>query len=165
MLRGEGWKTWIIQRALIPINLLQFLVFSKDCKYPELVGDGYCHDLTNNAECNYDGGDCCVLEQNIITDHCSECVCHVQETCASDGGHPLAGDGFCNDETNIEGCMFDGLDCCGIVDDYFDYTRDPITTFCEECVCYGTVHTSLEISLSAKKILRYMVLSWTMHKV
>ena len=24
-----------------------------------LVGDGYCQDLTNTAECNFDGGDCC----------------------------------------------------------------------------------------------------------
>ena len=23
------------------------------------VGDGVCNDETNNAECNYDGGDCC----------------------------------------------------------------------------------------------------------
>ena len=105
-----------------------------------LIGDGYCHDVANNAECNYDGGDCCQLEQNVKTDHClrpTECVCRVQETCASDGGHPLAGDGFCNDETNIEGCLFDGLDCCEIVG--YDYTKDPITTYCEECVCHGTV--------------------------
>ena len=25
-----------------------------------LIGDGFCNDETNNADCNYDGGDCCV---------------------------------------------------------------------------------------------------------
>ncbi len=24
----------------------------------ELIGDGMCDDQNNNAECNYDGGDC-----------------------------------------------------------------------------------------------------------
>lgn len=37
-----------------------------------LVGDGLCHDEINNADCNYDGGDCCV---NVNTDQCSECKC------------------------------------------------------------------------------------------
>ena len=28
------------------------------CQNSELVGNGFCNDETNNAECNYDGGDC-----------------------------------------------------------------------------------------------------------
>ena len=36
------------------------------------MNDGYCNDETNNANCGYDGGDCCV---NVNTDHCSECAC------------------------------------------------------------------------------------------
>ena len=36
------------------------------------VGDGVCNDETNNVECEYDGGDCCV---NVNTDSCSECNC------------------------------------------------------------------------------------------
>lgn len=27
--------------------------------YPNLIGNGYCTRRNNNAECNYDGGDCC----------------------------------------------------------------------------------------------------------
>ena len=37
-----------------------------------MVGDGICNDESNNPECNYDGGDCCV---NVNTDSCSECNC------------------------------------------------------------------------------------------
>ena len=40
-----------------------------------LIGNGFCNDETNNAECNYDGGDCCGACIN--TDHCSECLCHI----------------------------------------------------------------------------------------
>ena len=38
------------------------------------VGDGYCHDWTNIAECNHDGGDCCGDDVN--TDFCDDCICH-----------------------------------------------------------------------------------------
>ena len=37
------------------------------------MGDGYCDDATNNIECNYDGGDCCLDPVN--TQYCSECQC------------------------------------------------------------------------------------------
>ena len=37
------------------------------------VGDGYCDDVTNIIECNYDGGDCCLDPVN--TQYCSECQC------------------------------------------------------------------------------------------
>ena len=50
-----------------------------------MVSNGFCNDETNNPDCNYDGGDCCLN---------------------------LVGDGFCNDETNIAECEYDGLDCC-----------------------------------------------------
>ena len=43
------------------------------CTNPAWVGDGYCDDVTNNMECNYDGGDCCV--DNVNTQYCSECQC------------------------------------------------------------------------------------------
>ena len=38
-----------------------------------MVGDGYWDDVTNNAICNYDGGDCCLHE--IETSFCTECQC------------------------------------------------------------------------------------------
>ena len=60
--------------------------------------------MTNNANCNYDGGDCCAVNTN--TNFCSECLCHFIETCAG-GYHPLVGNGFCNDDTNIAECDYD----------------------------------------------------------
>ena len=106
-----------------------------------LLGDGYCHDITNTAECDYDGGDCCDYEWKIKRDYCSECTCHINETCTSEGGHPLAGDGFCNDETNIETCMFDGMDCSrGDNEDLLNHIRDyedARTTYCTECLYQG----------------------------
>ena len=51
-------------------TLIQFL----DCDYGELVGNGHCNDEANNADCLYDGGDCCGGCVN--TDQCSHCLCH-----------------------------------------------------------------------------------------
>ena len=36
------------------------------------------------------------------------------------------GDGYCDDYTNIEGCNFDGGDCCG---------SNVNTDWCTECIC------------------------------
>ena len=44
------------------------------CEFPQWVSDGYCDDYTNTAECEYDGGDCCLEET--ITVSCQECICH-----------------------------------------------------------------------------------------
>ncbi|CAM9701777.1 unnamed protein product, partial [Ectocarpus sp. 13 AM-2016] len=41
------------------------LYFDLTAEYPDcggtvcFIGDGYCDEETNNAECGYDGGDCC----------------------------------------------------------------------------------------------------------
>jgi hypothetical protein len=84
-----------------------------------LVGNGFCNDETNNVNCNYDGGDCCV-------DSCAECACHFIETCAA-GYHPLVGNGFCEDDTNIAECGYDGGDCSG-------YNIN--SEHCIECTCF-----------------------------
>ena len=39
------------------------------------IGDGFCDDLTNVAECNHDGGDCC--GDDVKTDYCTDCICHL----------------------------------------------------------------------------------------
>ena len=39
----------------------------------EWIGDGYCDDINNNLNCNYDGGDCC--GSNVNTQYCTECQC------------------------------------------------------------------------------------------
>ena len=41
----------------------------------------------------------------------------------------MIGNGYCNDETNNEGCYYDGGDCC---------LSSPITDHCTECVCFTT---------------------------
>ena len=38
-----------------------------------MVRNGYCNDEANNADCFYDGGDCCGGCVN--TDQCSNCLC------------------------------------------------------------------------------------------
>ena len=63
---------------------------------------------------------------NANTDFCSECACHLLETCAS-GYHPLAGNGLCNDITNIGECDYDGGDCCG-----YNINSEQ----CTECTCF-----------------------------
>ena len=113
----------------IQIKLFSFLV--PGCDNVALVGNGFCNDETNNPDCNYDGGDCCVVNANTV--FCSECICYFLETCAA-GFFPLVGNGFCNDETNIAECDYDGGDCCGCV----------ITEHCEDCACLGI--TSDEIT-------------------
>jgi hypothetical protein len=40
----------------------------------------------------------------------------------------LVGNGFCNDEINIEVCNFDGGDCCGTCVN---------SKYCSECECIG----------------------------
>ena len=117
-----------------------------------MVGNGFCNDETNNLDCNYDGGDCCVVDAN--TTFCSECGCHFLETCAS-GYHPLVGNGFCNDATNIAECDYDGGDCCSNPDlvgnaicnnetnhlrcnyDGGDCCVNVNTDYCSDCNCLG----------------------------
>ena len=45
----------------------------RGCQNSGWVGDGYCDDGNNNADCNYDGGDCC--GSNVSTQYCTECQC------------------------------------------------------------------------------------------
>ena len=40
---------------------------------PPQVGDGWCNDLTNTPECDYDNGDCCGHDVNKI--YCNNCEC------------------------------------------------------------------------------------------
>ena len=55
-----------------------------------MIGNGFCNEETNNANCKYDGGDCCL---NLH----------------------LVGNGFCNDEANNIQCRYDNGDCCGSI--------------------------------------------------
>ena len=106
-----------------------------DCLTSWLAGDGYCQDETNNAECYYDGGDCC--GSCVLTGHCTECQClgGVDGITSDYNGFinielsiPLIGDGICQDETNNAECNYDGFDCCG---------TNVNTDHCLECSCHS----------------------------
>ena len=96
------------------------------CDNVVLVGNGFCNDETNIAACNYDGGDCC--GHNVNVDHCSHCNCFYKETCDAGVTNNYVGDGYCDDETNIPACNYDGGDCCGPCIN---------TEYCSNCDCLG----------------------------
>ena len=60
------------------------------------VGNGFCDDGLNKVECNFDGGDCCGYDHNTgtVSIQCLAYSCSYKS---------WLGDGFCDDETNIEG--------------------------------------------------------------
>lgn len=90
-------------------------------------GDGFCDQLLNNQDCDYDGGDCCI--DTINFQFCLVCICHLDGkshypeteesttqlsylgTCPAYIQH-MIGDGLCDDWTNKADCGFDGGDCC-----------------------------------------------------
>ena len=106
-----------------------------DCPYLELIGDGFCFDESNNANCNFDGGDCCGYD--VKTDYCSDCRCFFNETCVA-GTHPLVGDGFCNDETNNALCDYDHGDCCGVTANI---------ELCSNCTCWCKTFSILIVKI------------------
>jgi hypothetical protein len=84
------------------------------------------HDQLNHAECNYDGGDCCI---EVNTDHCvyfTGCTCHHRENCIAGFIPSVVGDGVCDDETNNADCSFDDGDCC----------IDINMARCSNCTCH-----------------------------
>ena len=44
------------------------------CPEPDFIGDSICDDITNIAECNYDGGDCCRNDSLML--YCHQCTCY-----------------------------------------------------------------------------------------
>jgi hypothetical protein len=116
-----------------------------------LVGNGFCNDDTNIAECDYDGGDCCGY--CVVTDHCEDCAC-LGNIKGDEVTSPLVGDGVCNEETNKVECSYDGGDCCpnsnmddGICNDETnnlecnydggDCCVNVNTDSCSDCNCLG----------------------------
>ena len=91
--------------------------------YHPLVGNGFCNDDTNIAECDYDGGDCCGY--CVITEYCEDCVC--LGLTSDEITNRLVGNSLCNDETNNLNCNYDGGDCCG-------YSIN--SEYCTECTCF-----------------------------
>ena len=50
---------WLELMSLIVLCMKPFFLLVPDCDSVALVGNGFCNDETNNADCNYDGGECC----------------------------------------------------------------------------------------------------------
>ena len=142
----------IILPLIFHLTHLLFSFSFSDCDNAALIGNGFCNDETNNPDCNYDGGDCCVVNTN--TDSCSDCSCLLIETCAA-GYHPLVGNRFCNEDTNVVECDYDGGDCCpnpnmvgdaichdetnhlGCNYDGGDCCVNVNTDSCSDCNCHG----------------------------
>jgi hypothetical protein len=102
------------------------------CLFPTYIGDGQCDDETNNADCAWDGGDCCVVDRD--TSECTECICKdpvYNDEVVECRNPSWIGDGFCDDETNVPECNWDGGDCCFPESDF---------TECDACECHGAVH-------------------------
>jgi hypothetical protein len=91
--------------------------------YHPLVGNGFCNDDTNVAECDFDGGDCCGC---VITEHCEACAC-LDNITSGEITNPFVGNNICNDETNNLNCNYDNGDCCG-------YSIN--SEYCTECTCF-----------------------------
>ena len=84
------------------------------CPHPELVGDGICHDFLNRGHCFYDGGDCCIRQDQFWypQTNCTECKCRLGNPACPQRLRQKIQNGVCNDEVNIPECSFDGDDCC-----------------------------------------------------
>ena len=127
----DRYKVWIID--------LDFILSIIGCNLPLFYGDDYCDDENNNAECQFDNGDCCGSNVNII--FCTECQCLSDE--GSIGGNGTTtpslttnsgwcaipndvGNGYCADENNNTGCNFDNGDFCA---------SNVNTDYCSLCLC------------------------------
>jgi hypothetical protein len=72
---------------LVYTNALIFFILI-GCPSESWIGDGTCDDQTNIEVCQFDGGDCCLDNENIQLAYCTICLCHetgIQATLAPGG--------------------------------------------------------------------------------
>ena len=109
-------------------EIIIYICFTETCDVlPRNLGDGFCDDEANNEECEFDKGDCCLLDAK-SKDYCDECICKERkepETCEI--SPRILGDSVCDDEANNEACEFDKGDCC--------LSDTESKKYCEECMC------------------------------
>ena len=113
-------------------------ILVEGCANPTYKGDGFCDDEANNLDCDYDGGDCCLDEIN--DSYCTDCWCYATSSqhmsllnSTSSSGCVLPdykGDGYCDDDNNVEDCEYDGGDCCA-----------GDLSLCTTCACLDTGYT------------------------
>ena len=107
-------------------NILQLLdIFYKDCSNTELVANGVCNDESNNAECNFDGGDCTTNTSTTIQATTTG-QGTTNPTTAGGCNTGWIGDTYCDDINNNMDCSYDGGDCCGC---------NVQTDYCNVCGC------------------------------
>ena len=55
------------------------ICFTETCDFPARnIGDSYCDDEANNEACEFDKGDCCLLDSESKR-YCTECLCKEDE--------------------------------------------------------------------------------------
>ena len=105
------------------------------------LGDQYCDDVNNIAECGYDNGDCCNENSNFgyCTASSGLCLClDPSDPNVCDAG--LTGDKFCDASTNSKICGYDGGDCC-LSCMFKDNCQDS-----NDCFCKNPAHANFDLS-------------------
>ncbi len=59
------------------LNVSELSLQYPQCSEPNFISDDICDDLTNNEQCGFDGGDCCIQSPNC--NYCQECTCQLLE--------------------------------------------------------------------------------------
>ena len=62
---------------ILPYNRGEDVQSNDSCPYWHLLGDNYCDDEANIAECGYDFNDCC--EGQSDRSLCTDCICYIPE--------------------------------------------------------------------------------------
>ena len=110
------------------------------CNIPWL-GDQYCDDANNIAECGYDNGDCC--NENSNFGYCAQgsglCLC-LDPNDANVCDTSLIGDRFCDADTNTKVCNYDGGDCC------LDCMFKDHCQASNDCFCKDSNHGNFDLS-------------------
>ena len=98
------------------------------------IGDGFCDDVNNKAECKFDFGDCCNNNntgKHTYCDLCNECEILNENPCVNS----WFGDNYCDDYNNNEVCKFDNGDCCDLTNKITDNPdKNKYCEFCRNCI-------------------------------
>ena len=98
------------------------------CPNRALMNDGFCNDLNNIPQCDWDGGDCCFNGNVGWDNYCGACECLDPDPDPCPKPAWKIGNGKCDDAQNIEVCDWDGGDCCN--------NENPgWNDYCDDCKC------------------------------
>ena len=77
-----------------------------------MVANSVCNNEANNAECNFDGGDC-TTNTSTTTQPTTTGQGSTNPTTTGGCNTGWIGDTYCDDINNNLYCNYDGGDCCG----------------------------------------------------